>query len=197
MTPTETLPAVQATALIPDDPIEAITPRDGKEHDAVEFMLRAIDVLGDLVEAYPDDTEGLARAQLLAAHVKRRLDMLVGIIQPKLVDSMGDQWQLDLAGIGRLQRRSGTTNSEWDHDEVWRGIRSKAVNDTCVDDNGEIEEATRDAIEHTLTIVRDVIAKGGYKKTGLKNVLGLSADEVSTVKQGDRTVQILGAGGVR
>jgi hypothetical protein len=181
---------LQPLPLLPDDPAEAITPRAGVEADAIGFIRKAIDTLSQLVEQNSDDIEGLARTDLLAMKIKRELDLLIEQIRPHLIRCMGGDKQIDLDGIGRLQRRTGVSYSAWDHDEVWRRLRSRALS-AAANSDGEVLIAP-DVIDNTIALVRDVITKGSYKATGLRSQLGVDPDEVSSVRFGEQTVIITG-----
>lgn len=177
---------------LPNDPVDEVVPVGHAESMALHYMTSAIDVMAKLVEANTDDIEGLARTHLLAKQVKRRLDLLIELVRPHLIAAMGTERQLDLDGIGRLERKTGVTRTGWDHDDVRRLIRREAVTRTASED-GEIDVHVMSAIDTALDLVWSVVAKGSYTATGLRQQLGIQPDEVSQTKWGDQTITITGA----
>lgn len=182
---------VRVPAALPDDPVDSIQPLTEAERDAFGFLRAAIETLSGLVEANPSDIHGLARTQLLSQKIKRELDLLIEQIRPHLLDCMGDAKQIDLEGVGRLERKSGVNHSKWDHDDVQHMVRIEARR-RCVSEEGELC-GVLDAVDRTLDLVWAVVSRGSYKKTGLREQLGISADEVSKVSFGNRQVIITGA----
>lgn len=164
---------------------------EGRGRDAWDFLQSAITTLYDLVRANPDDTEGLARAQVLAGRMKKEIDLLTDEITPILWDSMGEAKELTIEGFGHVQKRYGSSNTAWQHDEIWRRVKSTLCADITTDD-GEITATPYQAIDRAIDLAAETVAKGSYRKGTLKERLGLEPDEVSEVSWGKRSIQITG-----
>lgn len=188
---------VHVPVQLPEDPVAAVEPAGQSQIDAWTFFRGAIDVLSGLVDANPTDVEGLARTQLLVTKAKRELDLLIEQIRPHLLDCMGTDKQIDLEGIGRLQKRTGISYRQWDHDGLRADVRKEA-RERCLDADPETGEliavlTPAESVDAVLHLIWDTFGKVTPTAGGVRKQLGHEPDEYSEVRWGDRTVQITGA----
>lgn len=183
---------LERVPLLPDDPVEAVEPV-GDEIEPIEYMRNAINVLSSLVELNRTDIAGLSRVHLLAQQVKRELDLLIEQVRPYLLDCMGKQKQIDLPGIGRLERKSGVTYRNWNHDDIRKDVRRELLERCAVDEDGAVDESIRIVVDEVLDVIKRVYGTKAPTSGGVREILRRDPDEYAEVKFGDKQVTITGA----
>jgi hypothetical protein len=163
-------------------------------HKAALSLLReAIGRLDAEVELHADEPDGLARALHLVQRMRGDLDLLVSTITEHLFTAMPDKTMV-IEGVGLIEKRYGTANTNWDQDRCWELVADSARRNWAATHDGELpppEVCT--AIDETVHEARELHAAGGWKKTALRE-RGVDPDDVSEQSYGRKSIQITTSG---
>ena len=128
----------------------------------------------DAVDVYKNEPAALTAILRTLREAITFLKDSYQVVEDALVEAMPSK-EMEIPGIGVIQRRSGTARKSWDHQALWRDVTQVLLSDS---------EGPEDFVARLRTVVTP-----SWKVTGLRP-LGIDPDEYCEVSYGRRTVQL-------
>jgi hypothetical protein len=169
---------------------------------ALDTLLDAVGVLyGDALPALAGDATALAQGSARVQTLVRHLRALEAEANGMLLDAMGDAHDIDVEGVGRVERYTPKDRPRWDSDGVLAALLRVALVDP---ETGELPSSPVEAAERIMAVLGECAPirtpSFGWRKTALKAhglVAGGKPDETDETTDDGRPVLADRAGYLR